>query len=257
MRFAYGAVLLVHIVFAIVSVALFWVPVFARKGSSLHVRAGGFYIATMTVMAVTALVLTAMNLGDPMATGTVTEYLDRAAVVGDTTADDLGVDGARWVRLNAVWLGYLSLMILVGLAHGVRVLRAKGNAAVLRRPWALVSTIGLSACGIAVTGYGLVTGFSLLVVIGVLGVLFGATWTRFSLQTQMSAKAWTAQHLGVMLNVGIWLHLAMLLAVGRHLPGPAGQWRMIPAAIGLTGLPAAALHRRRYAQGTSQRYCRR
>ena len=49
-----------------VALVLFWVPVAARKGSPLHVRAGRYYSTVMYAVSATAFVASVMVLIDPI-----------------------------------------------------------------------------------------------------------------------------------------------------------------------------------------------
>ena len=60
---AYRSLLYVHIAAGFLSLTVFFVPAFARKGSRLHVRAGWIYVWGMAVVVTTALLLSLLMVG--------------------------------------------------------------------------------------------------------------------------------------------------------------------------------------------------
>ena len=62
----HGLLVNTHILFGAASLVLFWIPVVARKGSPLHVRAGRYYSIAMYVVSVSAFVASMLVLADPI-----------------------------------------------------------------------------------------------------------------------------------------------------------------------------------------------
>ena len=52
----------IHVATGFVGLAAFWVPIFARKGGRLHVRAGRVYAYSACVVTVSAVTVSTMSL---------------------------------------------------------------------------------------------------------------------------------------------------------------------------------------------------
>ena len=246
MQAMYETVLAVHVVAALLSVVTFWIPAFAGKGSTLHVRAGQLYVRAIIVMSATALVLCAMNLADPVGAGSTEQLRARRALLGTDSSRDSVEFLVHGVRMNATWLAYLSVLLLAGVRFGTRVIttrhdhRALGNALEVGLCGALVVS------GPAMLVFGILNSHVLVASFGAIGLLDGSTRLAYLSRTPKTRMEWWYTHMGVMLGTGVPLHIALLLAVGRHLPGPPGAWRLLPSTLVIIGIPAIAMWKRYY-----------
>jgi hypothetical protein len=94
--------------------------------------------------------------------------------------------------------------------------------------------------------FGWLNSHSLIVSFGVFGLVSGYQRLTFMSRPPATRMEWWFQHMVAMLGTGLPLHTAFLLAVGRHLPGPPGSWRLLPAALTLLGIPAITIWTRHY-----------
>jgi len=245
MLVTYRVLLAVHIVSALAAVAAFWAAAVVKKGSARHVRVGRIYVLTMVAMSMSALGLSALNIAVPAAVHSLGEFRARGAVLGaDTTAatvDDL----AREFRLNAVWLTYAAVQLLIGLRFGTQVVRMRRIGGLgLRLDAGLAALVALSGLGLTVAGA--LVAHPLITAFGVMGALSGGRRLVVLLRPSSSPMAWWYEHMGTLLGTGVPLHVTFLLAVGRHLPGPAGPWRVALSSVVMLGLPAIVIWIRRY-----------
>lgn len=109
-----------HIACACAAVAAFWAAAAARKGSTGHVRTGKVYVAAMTALTVSALGLSALNVVAPEAVHSLEEFRARGTTLGADMSSATTADLAREFRLNAIWLTYAALQLLVGLRFGTQ-----------------------------------------------------------------------------------------------------------------------------------------
>ena len=254
MLITYRVLLALHVLMAVAAVGTFWAAGAMKKGSPRHVRVGRLYVLAMVAMCVSALGLSALNLAVPAAVHSLEEFRARGAVLGADMARATVADLARDFRLNAVWLTYAAAQLLVGLRFGVQVVRAR-RVRGLGLDTALAALVTLS--GIALTLAGALIPHPLIAGFGVMGTLSGGRRLAVLLRPSSSPMAWWYEHMGTLLGTGIPLHVTFLLAVGRHLPGPDGPWRVAFSGVVMLGLPAIVLwiryYRRRFEPNGSTR----
>ena len=223
----------IHVAFGAVGLAAFWFPVFARKGATLHVKAGKVFVwCAYVVLAAAALALLSRVAG-LLAAGL--GPTDRPALFG-----------------FIVFLGYLTLVTYVIVRHGMGVLRHKRDPAALQTPLNITlayAAIGASVCIIL---YALVIAPPnriLLFALSPLGFLIGSGNLSFMKLAQPSARAWFYEHMGAMLGAGIAFHTAFAVFGMTRLfdIGISGWVAVIPWILPtLIGVPATAIWTRHY-----------
>jgi uncharacterized membrane protein len=245
MSLAYRILLAVHILSAIAAVAVFWVGAVTRKGSPRHVAVGRLFVVTMATVAITALAMSALNVAVPAAVHSLAEFQGRGATMGGDRSRATVADLAREFRLNAVWLSYVSVQLLVALRFGVQVVRTRRlGARALGVDTALAVLVFAGGVVLALAGARIA--HPLIAAFGVMGALASGRRLVVLLRPSRSPMAWWYEHMGTLLGAGIPLHVTMLLAVGRHLPGPPGSWRFALPSVVLLGLPAITMWIRYY-----------
>jgi hypothetical protein len=234
----YRATLALHIAAGFIGLAAFWTPAIARKGGTLHRRAGRvFYFATCGV-AGTGVVIAALLLAAPLAV-----HPPRSAV------PEVAAAIVSRIRLTVPFLVYLLLITFVPVYHGVRVLatrRAPGN---LRTPVHTALNVAAIAASVAMIGLGIALRQPVFAALSPIGLLVGWGNLQFARQPYPTPMAWWYEHMGAMIGGGIAFHTAFLVLgagrlVGLQLQGPqaAVLW-ILPTLI---GLPASALWVRYY-----------
>jgi hypothetical protein len=257
MVLVYRSLLAVHILAAVGAVVVFWLAAIARKGSARHVTIGRLFVLTMTVMMVSSLGMSAFNLAVPNAIHTLEEFKARSAVFGADMSLATPADLARDFRLNAVWLVYVAVQLLVSLRFGTMVVRERSTCwGVLGADLTLAGLMAVA--GVGLLAFGLRVGHALITAFGVMGALGSGRRVFVLLRPAQSRMAWWYEHMSALLGVGLPLHVTMLLAIGRHLPGPAGSWRLAMAGVALLGLPATTMwvgyYRRRFESRPTRTY---
>jgi len=240
MASVFGGVLGLHILFGAAGLVLFWVPVFARKGGDLHIRAGWAYVGAMLGMVATALVLGVLAYVAPL---TVHPLRPGAAI------DRLDAHVAT-VRGFSAFFGYLALLTLTTGWYGLQALRVSRDPEALLTPVQLVLNALLVTSGLGMLGLGLWRREPLFIALSPLGVLAGGGNLAYILHPEHRLRvSWLYEHLSAMLGTGIAAHTAFLVfGAHRFFPGlfagPLGPFLwMVPTLI---GIPASILWTRFY-----------
>jgi hypothetical protein len=202
------ALLAIHVAGGSAALASMLIPLLVRKGGAVHRRAGWVFVGGMTIVAVTALMLSA------------------ARFLLDPTPDG---------QAGGVFLFYIAILTGAGVSAGMRVLRAKGRRGRHRHPWDLALPLVLvaSAGGIAV--YGVASGRTLFAAFSVIGIVTGGSQLAYWLRPPTHPMHWWFEHMGNMLGACIAATTAFLVNNAGTLGMPSSSlliW-LAPAAVGV------------------------
>jgi uncharacterized membrane protein len=226
--------LAVHIAAGSIALASMLVPMIAPKGGRTHRRAGWVFVASMAVVSVTALIMSA------------------ARVLFDPRPDAKQFGG---------FLLVVALLTGAAVSAGVRVLRFKNRAGARPHWWDTGLPLALGAASVTLGVYGLWRHQTVFIAFGGLGLLNAAGTLRYWLRPPASPMHWWFEHMNGMLTGCVAATTAFLVIGGSRL----GIWPIVawlaPAAIGAPGIALwSAYYRRRFhsfqgtrlkAQGTS------
>jgi hypothetical protein len=227
---AYRLTLLLHIVAGCIGLAAFWTPALARKGGTLHVRAGRVFYWMTSAVAATGLVMATLLLINPPH--------PRA-------------------RLVVPFLYYLLLITFTPVYHGVRVLATRRNPEQLRTRFHTALSLTTIAASTVMVVLGIVARQPLFLFMSPIGFLIGAGNLQFARRPYPTPMAWWYEHMGSMMGGGLAFHTAFLvLGAGRlfgfQIEGPTAIffW-LLPTLI---GVPATEIwtryYRRRFREGS-------
>lgn len=225
MEFLMDTIRWTHISFGFVGLAAFWVPIFARKGAKNHRFYGKIFKYCAYVVLYAALASVALHLGDGLSRGV-------------TPASN----PSQYAFL--FFLGYLAIVTLVGLRHGMQVLQQKKDITTLdtaaNRNMAWLSILA----SVAIIGYAIYfKPSSMIVLLALSPIGFG---TGFGILKAIRGKlpekkAWFYEHMGAMMGTGIAFHTAFAVFGSSRLfdLGLEGfvaviPW-ILPALIGIPG----------------------
>lgn len=178
-----NSLLLLHIISGFIALALFWVPVFTRKGGVNHRKVGQWYVWAMCSVALTAFVLSVENL-----------------MQGNVEM--------------ALFLGFLSLLTARPLWLGIECLQSKHGITTRYRLLHVGSSVLVSLAGVGLILYGaLVNGTSVLMyVFGVLGLSSSVDAVQLLRHDSVARYyAWLDDHIANMCITGIASHTAFLV----------------------------------------------
>lgn len=225
-----------HIAIGTFGLLLFWVPIIARKGGELHVTAGRWYIRSVHVVTVSALISCAWGIFHP------------GSFTGRET---LGDDFLIRIRFFLGILAILAILTLKNALLGNRILQIKRSGEPLQTmPLILAHWLQLAIAVGAILYAGkllLDSSFAgqyfILLVLGVVCLLDFLGQLNFIANPE-SRKHPILTHIECMIGCGIAFHTAALITIVNNvlkiqLPGALSllPW-LIPTLI---GIPATAI----------------
>jgi hypothetical protein len=236
---AYDAVLALHIVAGIIGLFAFWTPAVARKGGTVHMRAGRVFFYCTCAIAVSGFGMAALLLADPNAVKPPAQALSPEAAAARAAA----------YRSYVPFIVYLVLITFVPVYHGVRVLQTRHAPHLLRTPFhTTVNSVAILS-SFVLAGFGIGLRQPVFLALSPIGVLAGWGQLQFARRPYPTRMAWWYAHMDAMLGGGIAFHTAFLvLGAGRLLgisidgPGAILPWLM-PTIV---GIPAGTIWVRYY-----------
>jgi uncharacterized membrane protein len=217
-------ILTLHIVAGSAALLSMFIPIVAKKGGLVHRRAGWVFVGGMTVVSVTALLLSASRfLTDPSPEG----------------------------RLAGAFLFFVAILTGAGVSAGVRVLRAKRRTAVHRHAWDLGVAVLLTLASLAAGTFGLATGQHLFTGFSVIGLLSGGSTLLYWLRPPTHPMHWWFEHMGAMLGSCIAATTAFLVVNASNLGAGTFSFALWFSPT-LIGVPVTAIwtgyYRRKFAR---------
>lgn len=156
-----------HVVAGGVALTVFWIPLVAKKGGTVHRRAGWVYVGAAAIIAATAFVNCTRMLTD---------------------------ESARNDR-SGVFLAYVGLLAAASAHIGVRSLGAKRRTTASRDPLDVTPAALLGTSGVVLMVYGLFVITPLYVAFGALGAALGSAQLRFWLRAPVTRHEWFYAHM--------------------------------------------------------------
>ncbi|MBA3887084.1 MAG: hypothetical protein H0X67_15345 [Acidobacteria bacterium] len=236
---AYQTVLTLHIAAGLIGLAAFWTPAVARKGGTVHVRAGRIFFYCTCLIAASGLAMGALILADPLAVKPPTRAL---------TPEGAAAHAAAY-RAYVPFLVYLVLITFTPVYHGVRVLQTRQAPHQLRTPFHTAINVVAIAMSFVLLGFGIWMRQPVFMALSPIGVLAGWGHLQFARRPYPSRMAWWYEHMGSMMGGGVAFHTAfMVLGAGRLLGiSTDGTWAVLPWLMPtIIGIPAGTIWVRYY-----------
>lgn len=220
MYLLHKSLLFLHIAIGSVALIVFWLPVFARKGSPFHKRAGRWFAYGMYAVAVSGLLMSTLSLIDPLGVRMAGAELSMAEAFAN----------AERVRVFSVFLLMLSVLVFVSVRHSILALRAKADRQALRRPAHVGTLVTLGVLGVTVGVVGVVYDELLLMIFAVLGVVASVGMLRYTFKPTLTRNEWWIEHLSNIIGGGIGAYTAFFAFGGRELFGHllTGNLQVVP-----------------------------
>lgn len=216
-------ILYLHMACGFTSLLLFWIPAFAKKGGKTHKKVGIYYVYVMSIVALSALILSIENL-----------FTNRISM--------------------GVFLGFLSLLTARPLWLGIESLSSKKSLNKRYKIIHLFTSLLLSVAGIVLIWFGLHSSSSLapvMIIFGILGLTALPELIRmYRTDYTTRNKQWLKDHLSNMIIAGIAAHTAFLVFGGQSiLPNTSNTpiSIMLWVSPSVIGLFAIAWAKRKYA----------
>lgn len=228
MSISYDLLIYLHVCAGFISLFLFWVPIIAKKGSPLHLRAGRWYLNIMYIVSISALCLSVLLMVDPIAAKFPTTAL----------TSQRAIELSSELRRSSLFLLAISILVLVNIRHGVLSLRAKRQHSLMRAPTHLLLNLALLIAGISLIIAA--SGGSKILFYIFAGLCIGTSVgnLRYCLKTEVPNKEWLIAHLGSMIGAGIASYTAFFVFGGNRFMAQIfeGQMMLIPwVAPGVIG----------------------
>ena len=235
-----------HILFGTAALILFWLPVLARKGSALHVRAGRYYSTAMYVVSATALLASVIVLADPIG-------IRRPGLEID---GDEAVELAESLRAGALFLLMLSVLVFASVRHGLMALKDRTAPGILRTRIHRGLILALGVIGVGVGYVGISRGLILLMIFSGISIVASFRMYRETLPEHLSASERTVAHLGGLIGSGIGAYTAFFAFGGARFMANLlpGQWQALAWVIApIIGSIAINRMNRRYGPPEARR----
>jgi uncharacterized membrane protein len=202
-----------HVAAGVIALVSMWIPMFARKGATLHRRVGMVFVVAMTTVSLTALLLaSARFLFDPTERG----------------------------RAAGLFLLFVSILTGAAVSSGMRVLRAKKRTGPHLHWWDVGIAALLTTSSVAAAVYGIVAGRTLFTAFAAIGLLTGGGQLAYWLRAPRSPMHWWFEHMSSMLG-------ACIAATTAFLVVNAQRWGLETFSIvvwlvpAMVGTPAIAI----------------
>lgn len=191
-----GLLVVIHIATGMLALCAFWTAALARKGDSVHRRAGRGYVWLLGVSLGSAVPLLALML-------------------------------ARGERGAAMLLGYVGFITAGALWSGVRALAAKERPERLVTRGYVILSLATFAAGLAALAAGLTgVGPRLMIWLSFIGTIGGTGMLRFAIARTHHRRAWLGEHISAMIGTGIASHIAFALFGARGIMPNSTTWSM-------------------------------
>ena len=229
----FDILILAHVATGFVGLAAFWVPLFARKGGRVHVRAGRIFTYCAYVVTLSAVTASAGRIVSFQVQGIA--FAERPDLYG-----------------FALFLGYLGVVTFATVRQAMRVVATRRAPETLRIPFHEALGWASIAGSVAVIAFALgVWSDSSPILLGLspIGLFTGSSMLRLMRNPGAQHMGWFYSHLGSMLGGGIAFHTAFIVFGAQRvwayeLAGPLAivPW-ILPTVI---GIPAIVVWTRYY-----------
>lgn len=230
-----------HVAAGGLALILFWIPAIARKGGRVHVRAGWFYVACMSVVVVTALAMSGLAFTIPLSVRRIARPLSPAELS----------DFLRAQRISATFLAYLASLTLAAGWQGIWAVETRREPKSMRTPFSLALNVVVFLAGLTVLVLGIKYGSGPLIALSPIGPFLAAGNLRYLLRGPQSRMHWWYEHLSSMIATAIAGYTAFLVFGGARLfPSVARSqlftifW-VLPALIGVPVIFLTVAHYQR------------
>ena len=232
----YHILLIIHVAAGVVGLIAFWIPLFARKGGRLHIRAGWVFATALLVVSLTAATTAVWTLLDPIGTRPpLSGVTDLAAYVTER-------------RVLGALLAYLAILTFSFGWQGIQVIENKNQHDALRSPFTIALNAALFASALGILFIGIRIGAGVLIGMSVIGLAVGPLHLAYVLKREVARMEWFYKHFGAMLGGGIAFHTAFFVfGASRLLPGFESNVVMwfAPALVGGAGIMFLNVYYRR------------
>lgn len=230
----YQYILFVHIAAGVAALVAFFIPLLSKKGAAVHRRSGMIFVNAMKGIAISGAVMAVMLFVMPLDIMTAVQL----AEVAELEPQQVILQN----RFNGIFLGYLSVIVYVGMVYGTQVLKVRGQRQRLstRGYWLLWMSPAVASA--ALLWVGISYGKLLYQILAVIGFSNSLGYWRYLSRVSVAKNTWLLEHINAMIGGGIACFTAFAVVGGNRL---FSQWltsdglRMLPWILPTAiGVPA-------------------
>lgn len=228
MSISFNLLTYLHVSAGFFSLIIFWIPIWSKKGSPLHIRSGRLYLNIMYVVSITAFCLSILLMIDPIAAKFPTANFTAQRAIQVSSE----------MRRSSLFLLAISILVLVNIRHGILSLKAKRQHNLMRAPSHLLLNTGLLIAGISLIVAASGGSKILFYIFAGLCIATSVGNLRYCLKPKVANKEWLIAHLSSMIGAGIASYTAFFVFGGNRFMVQLfdGQMMMIPwVAPGVIG----------------------
>jgi len=218
-----------HIAGGSVALLSMFIPLVTRKGGRTHRRSGWAFVGGMTVVSVTALMLSAAR------------YF---------------FDPRPEAQAFALFLFYVAILTGNAVSVGIRALQMKDRTGPHVHPWDVGLAALLTVTSVAMAVYGIATSRALFVAFSGIGLVAGVQGLWYWLRPPTCRMHWWLRHMSAMLGACIAATTAFLVNNAALVGAPRGSM-IVWLAPSIIGTPVTAIwiayYRRRFAGRSAAR----
>jgi hypothetical protein len=229
----------IHILVGSASLIIFWLPLFATKGSQRHRQLGHVFTNCMYVVTVTGIVMSSLVLLDPIAVRLPDGSLTGAALEKMQYRN----------RIFAMFLMMLSVLVLANVRQAVLVLQAKADRDLLRTRSHLSLVVLLGVFGVLVAIYGVNENILLFQIFAAVSIFNSVGMLHYIFKSTLKNREWLIAHLGNIIGAGIGSYTAFFAFGGRKIFAEllTGNWQVVPWILpAIIGVSATIYLDRKY-----------
>lgn len=240
-----------HIAGGCLALILFWLPIFARKGSLLHIWSGKLFVIACGFVAATAAVSCVWALKAPLSFSGISREL---------TAEEL--NSLKYgIRFLFAILGTLLTWMVAGMITGIQAVRHKSdlhlNSSPARVLWwiAILASTTLLLYGITTLSAG--NRAWVHIALGLFGILDAKKYLSALSKPLPTPKSWWYIHMECMIGVGIAIYTAFFVfGFSRLWPDWLNSWQsilfwLLPVIVGMAVTSLWTAHYKKKFEETS------
>ncbi len=239
MTLLFKTLLIAHVIVGAASLVLFWIPVTARKGGAVHVRAGYWYAQCMYLVAATALLLCIIVAVDPIGIKHAGQNL--------TAVQAFEIAAQR--RGSALFLFAIGVLVIASVRHGLLTLGENLSRTRTRSLGHTSLNIGLGILAVILALEGYRDSTILYYVFAALCAVTAGSNLRYAWRRTIDRNDRIRSHLSAMIGAGIASHTAFFVFGANRFLGEllVGNWQLVPwIAPGVVGTIIISVVSRRY-----------
>ncbi len=222
----------IHVAAGSLALIVFWLPMFAKKGSPKHVKFGRYFTRGMYTVAVSGFIMTGLVLIDPIG----------VRAPGQPLSLEEAINLANSNRISAGFLMMLSFLVFNSVRQGILVLEAKANRSLLKTPLHLGMYFAQGLTAILMGYLGIAREILLFQIFSVLCLIDMASSFHYIFKKVLKPREWIITHLGSIIAAGIGAYTAFFAFGGRRIlsqlpfvSNPLVFW-ILPGIIGTVAI---------------------